>query len=216
MSIKPILVGAGLFVALGLLAGWAFSGDRPQKPTPEQMQAMMEKCLKLNQPGAGHRRLDRMVGEWDTVSKFWMGGPGSEPTVNEGQATCRWILDGRYIEEVYQGSITMPDPAKPGKTVTVPFAGRGTTGYDNYRKLYVSTWCDSMSTQMFISRGSWHPVEEKFHFYGEMDEPALDVTGRMVKCVVTVVDEDRHLFEMYDLHAGEDYKIMEIAYSRRK
>jgi hypothetical protein len=54
-----------------------------------------------------------------------------------------------------------------------------------------------------------------FTYYGEMDEPMLDVHGRMVKYVSRIVNEDKHVFEIYDLHAGPGYKVVEITYERK-
>ena len=43
-----------------------------------------------------------------------------------------------------------------------------------------------------------------------------DVIGRTVKFQTKVVDNDTHVFSIYDLHAGDDYKVVEVTYKRRK
>jgi hypothetical protein len=37
----------------------------------------------------------------------------------------------------------------------------------------------------------------------------------MFRAATRIVDEDTHVFEMYDLHVGDDFKVMEITYKRR-
>jgi hypothetical protein len=54
-------------------------------------------------------------------------------------------------------------------------------------------------------------------FYGEMDEPMLEVHGRTVKYVMRTVDADTYVMEVHDLHIGLDNtKVMETEYRRRK
>lgn len=61
-----------------------------------------------------------------------------------------------------------------------------------------------------------HPVSDVFTYYGYMDEPTMGVYARTVKTVTRIIDADTYVFEMYDPHAGEDYKVMEITYKRKK
>ena len=58
--------------------------------------------------------------------------------------------------------------------------------------------------------------ETLFTLYGEMDEVMLGVVGRTVKYVTRIVDADKHVFEIIDLHAGDGYKVVEITYTRKK
>lgn len=64
--------------------------------------------------------------------------------------------------------------------------------------------------------GTRDPSGKRWTFYGEMDEPMLDVQDRMVKYVVEIVDADHHVFSVYDLHAGDGYRVVEVAYTRSK
>ena len=109
----------------------------------------------------------------------------------------------------------MPDPANPAEMTTMKFNGRGLTGYDNYKKMYIATWADSVSTHLLSMRGNCDPSGKVFTYYGEMDEPMLGVANRMVKYVTRIINENKHVFEIYDLHAGDDYKVMEFVYQRQ-
>jgi hypothetical protein len=92
----------------------------------------------------------------------------------------------------------------------------GLTGYDNNRNLYVGCWADTMGTQLLTMKGSMSPDGKTFTTYGEMDEPMLGVVGRMVKFQTKVVDQDNAVFSIYDLHAGDNYKVAEVTYKRQK
>ena len=96
----------------------------------------------------------------------------------------------------------------------MPFTGYSVSGYDNARKIYVGTWIDSMSTWILNSKGTVDQSGKVFTAYGEMDEPALGVYGRLVKYVTRIESEDKRVFEVYDLHAGDDYLVFDITYER--
>lgn len=203
-----------------LIAGLAFSQDKEaatgamHEPSPEQMQAMMKEYMKTIEPGEGHKRLEYFIGTWDTVTLMWMGGPGSEPTESKGRSVMKWILGGRYVLHDHQGQMLVPDAT--GTMTMMPYNGMGLTGYDNVRNLYVSSWVNNMSTQMLTMKGACDPAGKVFTYYGEMDEPGMKVFGRVVKYVCRIIDKDKYVFEIIDLHAGDDYKVIEITYSRTK
>ena len=96
-----------------------------------------------------------------------------------------------------------------------PFEGIGYTGYDNYKNMYVFSWIENQSTMMLTASGMTDPSKKVFTFYGQMDEPMLDVSGRTVKYVIKIINEDKHVFEIIDLHAGDDYKVIEVVYTRK-
>lgn len=178
------------------------------------MQKMMQEWQATMQPGAAHAKLEPLVGEWETTTKMWWGGPNSEASESHGSAKNEWILGKRFVLSQYQSEMKLPGP--DGKEVSMPFEGVGVTGYDNYRKMYTSGWIDSMGTAMSISKGSVGPAGKVFRFYGEMDEPMLGVIGRVVKSETKLVDNDHYTFSIFDLHAGEDYKVLEVTYTRKK
>ncbi len=103
-----------------------------------------------------------------------------------------------------------------GTMMGQPYEGIGMTGYDNYRNMYFSSWCSNMQTNMLTMAGMRHPETGVFTYYGEMDEPAIKVTGRTVKYVTRIKDTDHYVFDIIDLHAGDDYKVIQINYERVK
>jgi hypothetical protein len=112
----------------------------------------------------------------------------------------------------------MPDFAGMGggQPKMIDSQGMGLFGYDNTRNMYVGCWANDLSTQLLTFKGGASPDGKTITMYGELDEPGLGVYGRLVKYVTRVIDDDNEVFAIYDLHAGEDYKVIEIAYKRRK
>lgn len=178
------------------------------------MAAMMKKWEAAITPGENHKKLDGLVGEWNTKMKMWMGGPGSTPIVTEGKARIKWILDGRFLREEYETDIMMPGPT--GEMTKKKMKGMGLTGYDNFRHMYTGSWVDNLNTYLLTMSGMMDPAGKTLTFYGQMDEPMMDVYGRTVKYETKIIDDDKHLFSIYDLHAGADYKVLEVEYTRSR
>lgn len=192
-----------------LISSQAVSSDKEDpaakgQPTPEEMAVMMAKWQKAATPGEPHKHLDYFVGTWKTESKIWMGGPGSPPTVSAGISKIKWVLNGRFLLDHHKGQFMGQE-----------HEGMGLTGYDNYKNMYVASWADNMSTHLLTMAGARDPSGKKYTYYGKMDEPMLDIQGRMVKYVTTIVNDKHYVFEIYDLHARDDYKVIEITYERQ-
>ena len=201
-----IVIGVGIAGASSVL-----SQDEPDKApqgTPamsSEEMAQMQEYLKLMQPGEPHELLAKYVGTWDTVTKVFMGGPGSPAMESTGMSTLTAVLGGRWIREEHSGTM-----------MGMPYEGIGMTGYDNVKNLYVATWFSNMGTEMLEMSGSRNPQTGVKTLYGPMDEPQLNVHGRTVKYVSTPIDDDHFRFEIIDTHVSDDYKVIEINYTRRK
>ncbi len=200
MKLKVYLTGA-------LLCAFAFTAiaqheHHDQKPAMDA--AMMEAMTKAGTPGDAQKKLDGMVGTWDTKVTMWMM-PGTDPMTSTGTSTNAWVMGGRYLEQRFKGDFA-----------GMPFEGLGFTGYDNVKKQYWGTWMDSMSTAMMISVGSVSSDGKSWDFTATMADP---MTGKdsTVKEKVTIVDADHHLMEMWGPGPdGKMFKTMEIAYARKK
>ncbi len=215
MKTKNLVLVLGFAAASLLVASQALSGDEHagKQPSPEEMAKAMAEWMKLSAPSDYHKHLESMIGTWDTAHKMWWGGPGTPANESKGVSEVTWTLGRRFMREEIKSEFPMP--REDGQMQNVSFTGIGYTGFDNYRKMYVGSWMDNMGTQMLGMKGAVDPSGKVFTFYGEMDEPMLNVHGRLVKYVTRVINNDKHVFEMYDLHAGDDYKVMEIVYTRR-
>lgn len=190
-------------VLVALTATLAFADDPKAKAAADE-KAAMDAMMKAATPGDAHKKLSPMAGTWTTDVKMWMA-PGAAPAAGSGTAENTWALDGRWLEQRFNGTF-----------MGMPFTGIGYTGYDNIKKQYVGTWMDTMTTAMMISSGKAEADGKSITFNSTMDDPMTGKTSP-VKEKVTVVDDDHHTLEMWG--AGPDgkmFKMMEISYTRKK
>ena len=188
--------------ALALCTSALFADD-PKKAADDMQKAQMDAWMKASTPGDAHKKLDGMVGTWNVTVKSWMQ-PGAPPMESTGSAVNSWVLGGRWMEEKFTGSF-----------MGMPFQGIGYTGYDNIKKQYIGTWMDNMSTAVMTSTGKGGGGNT-WEFASSMDDP---MTGKTMPVAqkVTFTDADHHTMEMWSPGPdGKMFKMMEIAYSRKK
>ena len=174
--------------------------EKKAEVSPEEMAKKMEVAAK---PGAEHKALDALVGDWNTEVKLW-NDPKSAPTVTKGTAKGSWVLNGRFVQEDFQGEFM-------GK----PFKGLAFIGYDNTKKKFNNVWMDDLHTAMFTSEGNADAGNKVITVQGAYDCPITGEKNKRMKQVIRIVSNDKHVYEMYDLSQGQDVKTMEITYTRK-
>jgi hypothetical protein len=189
-----------------LVAGLALAQDKPaeKKKAGGAMdeKAMHEMMMKAATPGDAHKKLEGLVGTWDVKVKMWMD-PSQPPQESAGTSTSSWVLGNRFVQEKFEGTF-----------MGQPFSGMGYTGYDNVTKQYVGTWMDTASTGVMTSKGSLSG--NTMNANATMSDP---MTGKMAKSTMkmTMTDADHHTMEMWGAGPnGKNYKMMEIAYTKKK
>lgn len=188
---------AGVLGASPILAEDKVKGE----VSPEEMLKKMEVAGK---PGPEHKALTAFVGNWDAEVKIW-NDPKSEPSVTKGTAKSTWALNGRFVQEEFQGEFM-------GK----PFRGLSFMGYDNTKKKFNSVWMDDMHTAMFVSEGDAADGNKVITLNGEYDCPITGEKDKKMKQVIRIVSNDKHVFEMHDHDPSQgEVKTMEITYTRK-
>ncbi len=193
------LAVTGLCVVLTVSVAMAKDKKAEKQMDP---QAMMEAYAKLATPGEPHKQLTSLAGSWTTKTKEWME-PGKPPTESTGSAEMKTLLDGRFLQQEFTGDM-----------MGHPYSGIGTTGYDNLRKRYVSTWIDSMGTGVFVMEGTASPDGKTITLKGQHAELG---GGQMShRAVWKIEDANTQTFDMYGTHkGGKEMKMMEITYTRK-
>jgi hypothetical protein len=200
MTVTGFALGSLLTLATTQVVSFA-----QQDQDPQEMERMMELWQKIATPGAAHEKLGRGIGEWDVVTRMWMAGPGQPPMESVGTSKSEWILGGRFVKSTFQGSM-----------MGMPFEGLGITGYDNYKKKYVSIWFDSNSTAVHTSEGLLDQTGDVISYFGTMDEWMTDEHDKPVKYVDRFIDDDHAVFEIHDLGiVPGDTKVIEMVYTRK-
>ena len=160
---------------------------------------LMKKMEAAGTPGPGHQALNAFVGEWKAEVKCWME-PGGQPNISQGSSKTQWILNGRFLEEIFRGEMM-------GK----PFTGRCLMGFDNSKQTFNSIWVDDMHTSLFTSEGKGESGNTVITLEGKSTCPATGQKDVPMKQVFRVINADKHVLEMFN----GTVKAMEITYTRR-
>lgn len=208
--IKWCVIVLALLALAGPGRAPAQDGKQGQEATggmPGASAEEMQRMQALMSPGAQHKALARVAGEWKTSMKMWMG-PG-EPQVQTGTATGEMVHGGRYALTRHQATF-----------MGMPFEGTSLDGYDNARKEYFTIWIDNFGTGVMHLRGRPAAEGDGIDFAGTMFDPMV---GKEVPVRETVrwEGDDRYVFEMFGPMPQPDGttsegKIMELVAERLK
>jgi hypothetical protein len=180
------------------------SSSAPQAWVPVDSATAMKKMMEAGTPGPQHAMLAKSTGVWKAETTMWWT-PDSPPETSISTCTNKMIFDGRYQQSTLDG-----------KFGEWPFKGSSTTGYDNAKKVFFSTWTDNMSTGMMNLEGTWDEAAKAINFKGKMICPANGQECEMRE-VYKIIDDNTHVMEMYgpDMKTGKEYKSMEIKFTRK-
>ena len=166
---------------------------------------MMEKAWKESMTlGEQHKLLAKGAGIWNGDVTMWMA-PGAPPMKSKSTMVTTMTFNGLYQQSKHKGEM-----------MGAPFEGQSTTGYDNTKKEFFSTWIDNMGSGILVTTGNWDDTNKTITLSGTMKNPAngLDCTFREV---FKMVDDNNQILEMYgpDPQTGKEFKTMEIKYARK-
>lgn len=171
--------------------------------TQAQSDAAEKAWVAYKTPGDVHKMLATDAGEWKTETTSWMS-PGTEPVKSSGVCINKMIMDGRYLESSYKGDM-----------MGMPFEGKGITGYDNAKKIIVSTWIDNFGTGVTYMEGNWDAATKSTISKGKFVDPESGKDMEM-KEVYKIIDDKSRIMEMYmTMPDGKEFKTMEIKYTRK-
>src|SRR6185436_6302671 len=80
----------------------AQKGAAPSEKSGADYEEMMQKAEAAGRPGPGHKALEHFVGDWKAEVKCWME-PNGQPHVSQATAKGSWIMNGRFLQEDFQG-----------------------------------------------------------------------------------------------------------------
>ena len=207
MKLRSIVCTAAVVsVALSLLGMSALQEEKiSANPADHDMATMMKRWQDSCTPNENHSKLAAFVGTWDTTHSMWMG-PGAEPSTSKGTSEIRWLEPNRWLIEESKGEM-----------MGMPIRSTVIQGYDSYKRKYVSTFVNSMTTQLLTAEGNFDQGGKNLISYGLMDEPMTGEHDKCVRYVCRLVDADKFVFEVHDLAIGEtNTKVVEIVYTRKK
>lgn len=174
------------------------------QPSKKLSKAEIDKAL-MDYATAGemHRWMAKMDGIWDADIKSWVY-PDSPAMYTKGVAVYKMSPDSLHQESVHRSDMG-----------AMKFEGRSVMGYDNVKKVFVSTWYDNMSSGIMVMEGTYDPVKKVFTSRGRCVDPTAGSEVEMRE-VVTYTDDNNFHMEMYSTRDGRETKTMELTAKKRK
>jgi len=146
----------------------------------------------------------KSAGDWKAEVTQYMD-PTQPPTKTQSKVHNEMIMGGRYLSTKWSGDM-----------MGMPFEGISTLGFDNARKLYVSTWIDNMGTGIMNMEGTLDAATNTITFNGKMVNGET-LKEEPVRETFTIMDKDHQLMQMYGVGKdGKEFKSMQIHYTRKK
>ena len=168
----------------------------------EDQAAQMQIWMDYMTPGPMHEMLAKSVGDWKTITRFWMD-PAGEPTETEGTGKTEMILGGRYQKSTHKSSM-----------MGMETEGLFIMGYDNATQEFTATWIDNIGTGTAVAKGRYDESTNSINLNGAMVDP-MSKQEMNFREVLKFLDDDHQLLEMYVVYNGQEFKSMEIEFIRQ-
>lgn len=175
----------------------------PSAPMPSQA-AMDSLWKEFKTPGDMHKWMEKTNGNWEAEISVWMD-PAAPPEKTKGTMVQSSILGGRYVVGKYSGVIFKQ-----------PTEGQTTMGYDNGKKMFVSTWIDNQGTGIVYMSGNYDEKTKTLNLSGYQTD---FITGKdtNIREELTIIDDDSYTMTMFGPGwDGKEMKMMQGTYKRKK
>jgi hypothetical protein len=156
-----------------------------------------------DKPGAAHKELARLAGEYSTVARF-RAGAGAPAQESHGTATLVSTLGGRFVREENAGTF-----------MGQPTSGVRLIGYNNAAGRYEAVWVYTGSTALMTLTGTSKDGGKTIDWVATFER---DKDAKMTLSVVTrVVDDDHFVVELSARTPdGGKGPTLETTYTRKK
>lgn len=160
-----------------------------------------QRCMQPPTAGPQHESIARFAGTWRAEVKLWTD-PTSDPQVSTGKMKNTMVLNGLFLEQVYEDD-------------TGYFSGRGFWGYNTVDQRYEGFWIDTMANMLQLEYGQHDPATDRWTMHGSMTDPSGNGNTIKKKSVITYENAEAHRLEMFfEAPGAPEVKCMEIAYKR--
>ncbi len=146
-------------------------------------------------PSENHKMLAQEVGTWEGEVSQWMD-PSALPTKSKATNVVTMAMGGLY--QIGEFSSTM---------MGMPMKGQSTVGYDNAKKMYVSTWIDNMGSGIVKMSGQYDAKTKTMNLKGTQTDP---MTGKDSEIREEIKYHNDGSYTMYMYGAGMDGKEMKF------
>ena len=161
----------------------------------------MKRWTDFMTPGDMHKVLAAATGKWSEDITMWMD-PSQPPIKSASTSEYKMVLGGRYQQANITGSFS-----------GMPFEAMSLIGYDNMKKVFISSWIDNMGTGMLNSEGPYDAATKTITLIGTMADPMSQKDVKMRE-TIRMIDNNNMVMEMYSSTGGKEMKSMEIKLKR--
>ena len=154
-------------------------------------------------PGAMHKWMEKTNGTWEAELSNW-NAPNTPPTKSKGTNVQSSVMGGRYV--IGKFSTTM---------MGQPMEGMSTMGYDNGKKMFISTWIDNFGTGIIRMTGTFNEATKTLSLKGIQTDP---MTGKDmdIREEMTIIDDNAYSLAMYGTGPdGKEMKYMEGTFKKK-
>lgn len=208
MKIARLLLFTVLAFASFTVSLPAHSAEATKDAAKEKEAEMMKKFMEASTPGASHKVLNDMVGEFTMSSKAWHAAD-AKPMEGKGTASMAVILGGRWLQYKVQQATSGEFPG---------FEGLGLLGYDNVKKSYKSIWLDTQSTSAMIGDGQFDAGSKTLKETGVYSCP-LTGKDRSYRSNWQIKDKNTLIFSLYGTspfgNDNKEFKMLELTMKRK-
>ena len=177
--------------------------DAPPPAMPDT--AAMNKAWQANMtPGPMHTWMAKWNGTWEGEVSTW-DSPTAPP--NKAKAT-------NVQSSMHNGLHTMGNFSST--MMGMPFEGHSTMGYDNIKKVFVSTWADNVSSGMIMMTGTYDEASKTLNLKGKQTDM---MTGKDsdIREEFKTIDDNTYNITIYGTGPdGKEMKFMEGTFKRKK
>src|SRR5687767_13932178 len=119
----------------------ATATNTPAPPIQVDSATAAKNWQQYMTPGEPHKMMASWSGTWNAEVTSW-DKPGATPRTSTGKAVNKTILNGLYQTSSFKGNM-----------MGMPFEGVSTTGYDNHKKKFITSWIDNMGSGIMHMEG---------------------------------------------------------------
>jgi hypothetical protein len=166
------------------------------------MAAMMKAWEDFAKPSAMHQWMAKLNGTWEAEMNQYM-----DPITPKAKATVvqTAALNGLYVTSKFSSTAQ-------GK----PFEGISTMGYDNVKKIFISTWADNMGSGIVLMTGLFDEATKTLNLKGKMTDPTTKGDAELRE-ELKIIDDNTYSMTMFGTGLdGKEAKFMEGICKRKK
>lgn len=154
-------------------------------------------------PGEPHKKLAKEVGTWEAEVSQWMD-PSAPPTKSKATNVVTMTMNGLY--QIGNFSTNM---------MGMPMMGQSTSGYDNIKKMYVSTWIDNMGSGIIKMTGNFDASGKVLTLKGMQTDPLTGGESELRE-EIRWIDDNSYTMTMYGAGLdGKEMKFIEGTFKRK-